>query len=85
MNKFKILTWIGSLIVGIPTALVCVILLTVSINTSHIFAPSNDNNTSIQVLDTIYVEKVVEKVKVDTFYVKTPTQPVKSATPVDTL
>lgn len=85
MNKFNFLTWMGSFLIGIPIALVCIILLTVTINTSHVFPSEADNNTSIQVLDTVYVEKVVEKVKVDTFYIKTPAQPVKPTTPVDTL
>jgi len=75
----------GSFLIGIPIALVCIILLTVTINTSHVFTSVADNNTSIQVLDTVYVEKVIEKVKVDTFYIKTHAQPVKPTTPVDTL
>lgn len=75
----------GSFLVGIPVVLVCIILLTVSVNTSYVFKPISNNNASIQVLDTVYVEKVVEKVKVDTFYIKTPAQPVKPVTPVDTL
>ena len=85
MNKFNFLTWMGSFLVGIPVILVCIVLLTVSLNSSHVFHSSADSNTSIQVLDTVYVEKVVEKVKIDTFYIKTPAQPVKPAIPVDTL
>lgn len=85
MNKFNILSLIGGFLVGIPTVIVCIV---------GIFAISKcdadtklliDDNPSIQTLDTIYVEKVVEKVKHDTIYIKTPAPQPKVETPKDTL
>ncbi len=85
MNKFNILTWIGSIIVGIPTLLVCTIAITLIFNNRGVSQSIIDNNTYTQLQDTVYIEKVVEKVKVDTFYVKVPQPQVKAEPPKDTL
>jgi len=85
MNKFKILSLMGGFLVGIPAVIVCIV---------SVFAISRcdgdtqlliDNKPDTQTIDTIYVEKVVEKVKHDTIYIKTPTPQVKVETPKDTL
>lgn len=85
MNKFNILSIIGGLLVGIPAVIVCI---------TGVFAISRcdgdtisiiDNRPSIQAIDTIYVEKVVEKVKHDTIYIKIPAPQPKVEPPKDTL
>ena len=87
MKKFKILTIFGSFLIGIP-ALMAIIVVFSSIR--------NYNRHELEGLykipkpkttpDTVVVEKIVEKIKVDTFYVKVSPPPAKQAvTPPDTL
>ena len=87
MKKFKILSIIGSFVIGIPTLMVILILFT---------SVRNYNRHELEGLykipkpkttpDTVVVEKIVEKIKVDTFYVKVSPPPAKQAvTPPDTL
>jgi hypothetical protein len=85
MNKFKFLTWVGGLLVGVPTVLFCIIAI-VSVSKCSAddgFIIVNKPNTSV--IDTVYVEKLVEKIKVDTIYIKVPTLQPKVEVPKDTL
>lgn len=85
MNKFKFLTWVGGLLVGVPTVLLCIIAI---VSVSKCDAEDGFiivNKPNIHTLDTIYVEKVVEKIKVDTIYIKIPTPQPKVEAPKDTL
>lgn len=85
MNKFKILTWLGGIIVGVPVVLLCIVAV---ISISRCDTDTNFsivNKPDIVTIDTVYVEKVVTKTKVDTIYIKVPTPQPKVETPKDTL
>jgi hypothetical protein len=88
MKKFKILSIIGSFVIGIPTLMVILILFTSVRNCNrHELEGLYKTPKQINTPDTIIVEKIVEKIKVDTFYIKVP-QPqaqVKVEPPKDTL
>ena len=85
MNKFKFLTWVGGLLVGVPTVLLCIIAI---VSVSKCGADDGliiVNKPNTYIIDTVYIEKLVEKIKVDTIYIKVPTLQPKVEVPKDTL
>ena len=85
MNKFKILSLMGGIVVGIPAILLCIVVI---VSISRCDGEVNFdivNKPNIPTIDTVYVEKVVTKTKIDTIYIKVPTPQPKVETPKDTL
>lgn len=87
MGKFKNLLWVGGFLVGIPIILVFTGVLHY-FNEHYGYKSAVDTIPNIQVVDTIYVEmenKIIEKIKHDTIYIKIPCSQPKKETFKDTL
>lgn len=87
MKKFKILAIFGSFLVGIPALMVVLIVFSFIRDCDrHELQGLYKSDKTNNIPDTIIVEKIVEKTKVDTFYIKSQPQPIKPIpTPEDTL